>query len=71
MKLSINTALAQRIPSIIDVDTGAIVSGEKSTQHLGEDVLDFVTRVASGEIHTKAAGKGQEDFIPWKLGVSL
>jgi len=31
VKLSINTALAQRMPSIIDVDTGAIVSGEKST----------------------------------------
>jgi altronate hydrolase len=71
VKLSTNTALAQRMPDIIDVDTGAVISGEKTIEQMGEDVLEFVTKVASGEIHTKAEGNGQEDFIPWKRGVSL
>jgi altronate hydrolase len=71
VKLSTNSALAQRMPDIIDVDTGAIISGEKSIAQMGEDVLDFVIKVASGETHTKAEGKGQEDFIPWKRGISL
>jgi altronate hydrolase len=71
VKLATNSALAQRMPDIIDVDTGAIISGEKSIQQMGEDVLNYVVKVASGEIHTKAEGKGQEDFIPWKRGVSL
>jgi len=71
IKLSTNSALAARMPDIIDVDTGAIISGEKSNTRMGEDVLDFVIKVASGEIHTKAEGKGQEDFIPWKRGISL
>src|ERR1700674_2866609 len=71
VKLSTNSALAQRMPDIIDIDTGAIISGEKSIAQMGEDVLDFVIKVASGEIHTKAEGKGQEDFIPWKRGISL
>jgi altronate hydrolase len=71
VKLSTNSALAQRMPDIIDIDTGAIISGEKSIAQMGDDVLDFVITVASGEIHTKAEGKGQEDFIPWKRGISL
>jgi len=71
VKLSTNSALAQRMPDIIDIDTGAIISGEKSIAQMGDDVLDFVIKVASGEIHTKAEGKGQEDFIPWKRGISL
>jgi altronate hydrolase len=71
VKLSTNSALAQRMPDIIDIDTGGIISGEKTIEGMGEAVLDFVIRVASGEIHTKAETKGQEDFIPWKRGVSL
>ncbi len=71
VKLSTNSALAQRMPDIIDVDTGAIISGEKSISQMGEDVLEFVVKIASGEVHTKAEGKGQEDFIPWKRGISL
>jgi len=71
VKLSTNSALAQRMPDIIDVDTGGIVSGEKTIEQAGEDILEFVIQVASGKIHTTAEEKGQEDFIPWKRGVSL
>ncbi len=71
VKLSTNSALAQRMPDIIDVDTGGIVSGEKTIEQTGEDILEFVIQVASGKIRTKAEEKGQEDFIPWKRGVSL
>jgi altronate hydrolase len=71
VKLSTNSALAQRMPDIIDIDTGGIISGEKTIEQMGEEVLDLVTQVASGEIRTKAESKGQEDFIPWKRGVSL
>lgn len=71
VKLSTNSALAQRMPDIIDVDTGGIVSGEKTIEQTGEDILEFVIQVASGKIRTTAEEKGQEDFIPWKRGVSL
>ena len=71
VKLSTNTALAQRMPDIIDIDTGAIITGESTIEQMGEVVLDQVIRVASGELHTKAEAKRQEDFIPWKRGVSL
>lgn len=71
IKLSTNTSLAQRMHDIIDVDTGAIIEGAQTIEHVGETILDFVVEVASGEIRTKAEMKGQDDFIPWKRGVSL
>jgi len=70
-KLSTNSALAKRMHDIIDVDTGSIIDGDTTIQQMGENILDFVVRVASGEIRTKAEIKAQEDFIPWKRGVSL
>lgn len=71
VKLSTNSALAQRMYDIIDVDTGPIVEGERTIQQMGETILDYVIQVASGEVRTKAELKAQEDFIPWKRGVSL
>jgi len=71
VKLSTNSILAQRMHDIIDIDTGAVVAGEKTIQQMGEDVLQLVVQVASGEVRTKAEVKAQEDFIPWKRGVSL
>lgn len=71
VKLATNTALARRMPDIIDIDTGGIISGEKALSQAGEEILEYVIRVANGEARTKAEEKGQEDFIPWKRGVSL
>ena len=71
VKLSTNSGLAQRMGDIIDVDTGGIISGEKTIQRMGEEILEVVIQTASGEARTKAEGKGQEDFIPWKRGISL
>ena len=56
---------------IIDIDTGAIISGEKTIRQMGEEILNFCIKVASGEIIPKAVLLAQDDFIPWKRGVSL
>jgi len=71
VKLSTNSDLAKRMADSIDMDTGAIVSGESTIEKMGEDILDLVIRTASGEFFTRAESKGQSDFIPWKRGVSL
>ncbi len=71
VKLSTNSELAKRMHDIIDIDTGAVVAGEKTIEQMGESILDLVIQVASGEVRTKAEQKAQEDFIPWKRGVSL
>ncbi len=71
MKLSTNSDLARRMQDIIDVDCGPVISGEKSIAEMGEAILESVIRVASGEVRTKAEVLGQDDFIPWKRGISL
>jgi altronate hydrolase len=71
IKISTNTQLAQRMSDAIDIDTGAIIAGEESVEEAGERILEFIVKVASGEVKTKAELLGQDDFIPWKRGVSL
>lgn len=71
VKLSTNTRLANKLPEIIDIDCGPIISGEKSVEEMGEEVLEYVIKLASGQITTKAMDLGQDDFMFWRRGVSL
>ncbi len=71
IKLSSNTALFERMPDIIDINCGTIIEGKETIQQAGERILNFIIKVASGELETKATQLGQDDFIPWKRGVSL
>lgn len=71
VKIATNSALAKHMPDIIDVDTGAVIRGERTVEEMGEEIFDNLIQVASGEIRTKAELLGQDDFIPWKRGVSL
>lgn len=71
LKVSSNTELAERLPDLIDFDSGAIIRGEKSVDELAEAMLEQLVRIASGEEMTKAQILGQNDFQPWKRGVSL
>lgn len=71
MKIASNTPLFQRMNDIVDFDAGGVVTGERSVEQMGEALLEEIVRVASGEVHTKAERNGQDDFIPWKRGVSL
>jgi len=71
VKISTNSELAQRMPDIIDLDAGPIITADKTVEQVGEDVLELVIRVADGEVRTKAELLAQDDFIPWKRGVSL
>src|SRR5437016_14270058 len=48
IKLSSNTALAKRMPDIIDVDTGSIISGESTIEQTGEKELAVDRTVEDG-----------------------
>jgi altronate hydrolase len=71
IKIATNSRLAQRMPDIIDVDSGSVVTGEKTIEEMGEEIFEFIIDVASGLKKTKAMQLEQNDFIPWKRGVSL
>ena len=71
IKLATNSKLARHMNDIIDIDCGTIIEGEKSIEQMGEEILDYCIKAASGEIIPKAVQLNQDDFIPWKKGVSL
>ena len=71
LKLSSNTDLYNRMNDIIDINAGTVISGEDSIESMGEKILEYIIAVASGKVSSKAMEQGNNDFIPWKRGVSL
>lgn len=71
VKLATNTKLAKKLPEMIDIDCGSIIEGDKTVEQVGEEVLEYIIGLASGEYQTKAMELGQDDFMFWKRGVSL
>ena len=71
IKLSTNSLLAKKMNDIIDIDCGPIVDGEKTIEEMGAEILEYCIKAASGENIPKAVLLNQDDFIPWKRGVSL
>jgi altronate hydrolase len=71
IKVSTNKALTKRMGDIIDIDTGPVIEGEKTIEQMGEEILEYCIKAASGEVIPKAVQLNQDDFIPWKRGVSL
>ncbi|MDO6492715.1 MULTISPECIES: UxaA family hydrolase [unclassified Cellulophaga] len=71
LKVSSNSDLYQRMKDIIDINAGTVISGEDTIETMGEKFLEHIIKVASGEVASKAVIHGNNDFIPWKRGVSL
>ncbi|MDB4270701.1 altronate dehydratase family protein [bacterium] len=71
LKLSSNTHLYEKMKDIIDINAGTVISGEDSIESMGRKILEYMIAIASGEVVAKAVVKGQNDFIPWKRGISL
>jgi altronate hydrolase len=71
IKISTSSQLAERMGDIIDFDAGGIVTGESTIPQCADQLLELCIEVASGNRLTKAEEFGQNDFIPWKRGVSL
>ena len=71
IKLSTNTKLYERMPDIIDMNCGGIIEGEETIEQVAHTILRYVIDVANGNVQPKAVQLGQDDFIPWRRGVSL
>ncbi len=70
IKVATNTTLYKKMPDIIDFNAGTIIEGITTIEETGEALLEHVIEVASGKL-TKAKQLRQDDFIPWKRGMSL
>lgn len=71
IKMSTNNALARRMADIIDINAGSIIEGKDTIESKGRELLELVIQTASGSCLTAAEQLGQDDFIPWKRGISL
>lgn len=71
VKISSNTVLAEKMPDIIDFNAGTVISGDKTIPEAADELLEVIIKIASGEVKTKADLLNQNDFIPWRRGVSL
>lgn len=71
IKVSTNSILNQKMSDIIDFDCGTIITEKRSLGEVGDDLMEYIIAVASGEEIPKAVQLKQNDFIPWKQGVSL
>ncbi|GAA3974167.1 altronate dehydratase family protein [Pedobacter ginsengiterrae] len=71
IKVATNNKLTKRMGDIIDINCGPVIEGEKTIEEMGADILEYCIKAASGEVIPKAVLLNQDDFIPWKRGVSL
>ncbi|RQR32760.1 altronate dehydratase [Burkholderia sp. Bp9143] len=70
LKLATNTALWTRQADDIDIDCGGVIDGKSSVDALGAEIFRAMLDCASGrrsksELH----GYGQNEFVPWQVGV--
>ncbi len=71
IKVSTNSDVYTKMHDIIDFNTGDIIDGKETIESCGEALLSYIVMVASGEHEVNARRLGQNDFIPWKRGLSL
>ena len=69
VKIASNTPLAEKKRNWIDFDAGRLLAG-KTLDELGEELLDTVIRIASGE-KTKGEINGCHDLAIFKQGITL
>ena len=70
IKISSNSATYRRMRDNMDVNAGRIADGEATIADVGQEILDLVLRVASGE-RTAAERLGHKEFVPWRIGPVL
>ncbi len=70
LKLATNTALWERQEEDIDINCGGVIDGTASIGQLGEAIFKMMLDCASGVASkSEAHGYGQNEFVPWQVGV--
>lgn len=70
LKVSTNTPLYERMTGDIDLDAGPIATGGETVDEVGQRLFDLLVETASGRAtKSEALGFGEEEFVPWQMGV--
>jgi altronate hydrolase len=71
IKVSSNSAIAEKKPHWIDFNAGALVDGTKTMDELADDLFARILEVASGRELTNNEKHGYREIAIWKAGVTL
>ena len=72
IKIATNTPMYERMREDMDVNAGRILDGDGTVQDVGEEILEKLIAVASGEASlSEAQGLGDLEFVPWQIGVVM
>jgi altronate hydrolase len=71
VKISSNTAIAEKKPHWIDFNAGALLDGATTMEQLADDLFALILDVASGRERTNNERHGYREIAIWKEGVTL
>lgn len=70
LKLATNSPMFARLEEDMDINCGAILDGECSMEEMGQRIFELFLRTASGQpSKSEALGLGDNEFIPWQIGI--
>ena len=70
IKLASNTPMYTRLEEDMDINCGAILDGEVDVAQMGQRIFDAILAHASGTpTKSEALGLGDNEFVPWHLGI--
>jgi altronate hydrolase len=71
LKISSNTAIAEKKPHWIDLNAGALLDGAATMDQLADDLFALILDVASGRELANNEKHGYREIAIWKEGVTL
>jgi altronate hydrolase/galactarate dehydratase len=72
IKLATNSEMFARMENDMDINCGDVLSEGVSLAEKGEEILDTLIAVASGErTKSERQGFGGAEFVPWQLGAVM
>lgn len=70
LKLASHSALFDAMPDDLDLDCGPVLDGQQRVEALGREVFDRWLAHASGQpTCSEVLGVGEDEFVPWPVGV--
>ncbi len=67
IKIASNSATYRRMTDNMDINAGRIADGDATVVQIGQEIFDFLLKVASGQ-RTCSERLGHKEFVPWRIG---
>ena len=70
LKLATNSAMFARLEEDMDINCGEILDGAATMDDMAEKIFEFFLRTASGApSKSELLGLGDNEFVPWSIGI--